>query len=204
MSSSSQAVPGTVPSVREPRLHDNLRDLDLLRRVALRERPAFETLYHAYHRRLARFLGRLTRRHDLIDEAINDTLWIVWQKAADFRGGSQVCTWIMGIAYRCTLKSLRRAGAAGVEYVQEAHADDAVEQPVEAQELRDWVAHGMSHLPLEQRTTIELAYYLGHSCEEIADIMDCPVSTVKARMFHARGKLRSLLPRLGGARDVNP
>ena len=47
--------------------------------------------------------------------------------------------------------------------------------------------------------TMELAYCLGHSLDEIASIMDCPVSTVKARMFHARIKLRNLLPALATA-----
>ena len=64
--------------------------------------------------------------------------------------------------------------------------------------MRDWVGKGLRHLPLEQRTTLELAYYMGHSCEEIGEIMDCSVGTVKARMFHARVKLRNLLPALGG------
>jgi len=45
---------------------------------------------------------------------------------------------------------------------------------------------------------MEMAYFLGHSCEEIAAIMSCPVNTVKARMFQARIKLRNLLPTLGG------
>jgi RNA polymerase sigma-70 factor (ECF subfamily) len=44
---------------------------------------------------------------------------------------------------------------------------------------------------------LELTYYLGHSCAEIAAIMECPVNTVKTRMFHARRKLRELLPHLG-------
>jgi RNA polymerase sigma-70 factor (ECF subfamily) len=46
--------------------------------------------------------------------------------------------------------------------------------------------------------TLELAYHMGHSMEEIAAITDCPVGTVKARMFHAREKLRQYLPALGG------
>jgi len=45
---------------------------------------------------------------------------------------------------------------------------------------------------------LELAYLLGHSCEEIAEIMDCPANTVKTRMFHARQKMRRSLPRLAG------
>jgi RNA polymerase sigma-70 factor (ECF subfamily) len=53
-------------------------------------------------------------------------------------------------------------------------------------------------MPSEQRLVLELAYHLGHSCEEIAEIMKCPVNTVKTRMFHARKKLKVLLPALAG------
>jgi RNA polymerase sigma-70 factor (ECF subfamily) len=63
---------------------------------------------------------------------------------------------------------------------------------------REWIDLALAHLPTEQRLTIELAYVLGHSCEEIAAIANCPVNTVKTRLFHARRKLRDLLPRLAG------
>ena len=75
------------------------------------DRAAFKELYLIYHRRLARFLMRMTSRHDLIEEVINDTLWTVWLKAGDFRGDSLVSTWIVGITYRRALKALRRHGA---------------------------------------------------------------------------------------------
>src|ERR1043165_3615678 len=78
----------------------NARELELLRQVATGDRVAFKELYLIYHRRLARFLMRMTSRHDLIEEVINDTLWTVWLKAGDFRGDSLVSTWIVGITYR--------------------------------------------------------------------------------------------------------
>jgi RNA polymerase sigma-70 factor, ECF subfamily len=80
--------------------------------------------------------------------------------------------------------------------------DDFPEQTIDPTfetETRDWLQHGMNQLPMEQRLTLELAYHMGHSLEEIAAITDCPVGTVKARMFHAREKLRLFLPTLGGA-----
>ena len=51
---------------------------------------------------------------------------------------------------------------------------------------------------MEQRLAVELCYELGYSCEEIAAIMNCPVNTVKTRLFHARAKLQKLLPQLAG------
>ena len=173
-------------------------DRDLLDKVAAGDREALRGLYLLYQRKLANFLLRFTRRRDLVEEVINDTLYVVWCKAKEFRGDSRLSTWIMGIAYRCALKTLRGRGH------QLLHAvpleDECLPAPDElaAAETGEWVALAMQQLPPEQRLTLELAYGQGYSCGEIAEIMDCPVNTVKTRMFHARGKLRTLLPQLAG------
>src|SRR3984885_1118020 len=151
----------TLPAKISAREHDN----DLLVAVAAGNRRALEGLYLSYHRRLARFAPR----YQNVEEIINDTFMVVWQSAKDFRYASQVSTWIIGIAYRTALKSLRR---------QKNHT---------------------AAQSLEEHLTLELAYHMGHSLEEIAAITDCPVGTVKARMFHAREKLRQYLPPLSGA-----
>jgi RNA polymerase sigma-70 factor (ECF subfamily) len=173
-------------------------DRELLAAVAGGNRRALEELYLAYHRRLARFLARFTPAYENVEEIINDTFLVVWQRAKDFRNASQVSTWVIGIAYRTALKSIRRnknhAGAANLDDYPEQMFD-----PTSATEMRDWLKQGLNRLPMEQRLTLELAYHMGHSLEEIASITDCPVGTVKARMFHAREKLRQYLPELGGS-----
>jgi RNA polymerase sigma-70 factor (ECF subfamily) len=172
-------------------------DKALLAAVAGGSRLALEELYLGYHRRLARFLTRFTSRYENAEEIINDTFMVVWQSAKDFRYASQVSTWIFGIAYRTALKSLRRqkhhSAACSLDECPEQSSDPTVDT-----ETQDWLAHGLNKLPLEQRLTLELAYHMGHSLEEIAQITDSPVGTVKARMFHAREKLRQHLPTLGG------
>jgi RNA polymerase sigma-70 factor (ECF subfamily) len=174
------------------------RDSALLAAVGTGDRRALEELYLSYHRRLARFLSRFTPRYENVEEIINDTFLVVWQSAQGFRNASQVSTWIIGIAYRTALKSFRRqknhSGARSLEDLPEQTVDPTVDT-----ELHDWLSRGMSRLPLEQRLTLELAYHMGHSLEEIAAITECPVGTVKARMFHAREKLRQFLPEMAGA-----
>ncbi|HTC39370.1 MAG TPA: sigma-70 family RNA polymerase sigma factor [Steroidobacteraceae bacterium] len=174
------------------------RDSALLLAIAAGDRRALEELYLSFHRRLARFLSRFTPRYENVEEIINDTFLVVWQSAKDFRNASQVSTWIIGIAYRTALKSFRRqknhAGARSLEDYPEQTVDPTLDA-----EVHDWLNHGLSRLPMEQRLTLELAYHMGHSLEEIAAITDCPVGTVKARMFHAREKLRQYLPALSGA-----
>jgi RNA polymerase sigma-70 factor (ECF subfamily) len=193
-----RAVPGdaTPMTSQAATLHRDHDESGLLRRVAQRDRAAFEALYAEYLPRLQRFLSRMTWRAELRDELVNDTLWIVWQKAGDFRGASLVSTWIFGIAYRCALKALSRERPSAPGSAEDIA--DGADEPGLA-EQRDWIEHGLRLLPRDQRVTLELAYFGGHSCEEIAQVMDCAVGTVKARMFHARVKLRNLLPALGGA-----
>jgi RNA polymerase sigma-70 factor, ECF subfamily len=178
------------------------RDVELLSAVARGDRKALEALYAAYHRRLARFLSRLAQRYDTVEEIINDTFMVVWQHAGEFRGASRVSTWIIGIAYRTALKSLRRTQTR-LKTHSRADVAEMSAEPNNDVELRDWVSQGLNHLPLEQRLVLELAYHLGHSIEEIAAITECPVGTVKARMFHAREKLREYLPALAGTVPTN-
>lgn len=173
-------------------------DRMLLQRMSAGDRAALAVLYRSYHGRLCRFLSRLTRRADVIEEVINDCFWIAWQKAGGFHGDSRVSTWLMGIAYRCGLKALRQRG-------DEPVADDALPEermpahdPGEDRELRDWLGKGLERLTADQRVVIELVYGVGHTLDDVAVIMECPVGTVKARLFHARVRLRNVLPSLAG------
>ena len=177
------------------------RDSALLAAIGAGDRRALEELYLSYHRRLARFLSRSTPRYENIEEIINDTFMVVWQNAKEFRNASQVSTWIIGIAYRTALKSFRRQKNHAVASLED-YPEQTVDPTFDA-EVNDWLKHGLNRLPVEQRLTLELAYHMGHSLEEIAAITDCPVGTVKARMFHAREKLRQYLPTLsGGSSDL--
>ena len=181
------------------------RETDLIARIAEGDRKAFEELYYLYHRRLARFLTRLTRRYDIAEEVVNDTCWVVWRKAKTFRGDSQPSTWILGIAYRKARNAFRSSARLAEKNLQAELLPPTDEEPAGTEELRDWLTRALAELPVEQRLAVELCYELGYSCEEISKIMDCPVNTVKTRLFHARAKLQRLLPQLatpvGGSAD---
>jgi RNA polymerase sigma-70 factor (ECF subfamily) len=176
----------------------DVTDRMLLQRMSTGDRTALSVLYRGYHGRLCRFLSRLTRRPDIIEEVINDCFWIAWQKASTFHGDSRVSTWLMGIAYRCGLKALRQHGDEPVEDDNLPEQRTAAHDLDEDRELRDWLSKGLDHLSVDQRAVIELVYGVGHTLDDVAVIMQCPVGTVKARLFHARVKLRNVLPALAG------
>lgn len=184
--------------MNEADIEADATDRALLQRMAAGDRVALATLYRGYHGRLTRFLTRLTRRPDVIEEVINDCFWIAWQKAGTFHGDSRVSTWIIGIAYRCGLKALRQHGDEPVD--DDALPEDLLpsHDPGEDRELRDWLSKGLDRLSTDQRVVVELVYGVGHSLDDVAVIMQCPVGTVKARLFHARVKLRNVLPGLAG------
>jgi RNA polymerase sigma-70 factor (ECF subfamily) len=179
------------------RQYSKQQDEQLLSAVARGDNGALDTLYLGYHRRLARFLARISPRYETVEEIINDTFMVVWQHAKEFRGASRVSTWIIGIAYRIALKSLRNNDGLTHARSSETLPEESFD-PAGPAELRDWLGHALNKLPLEQRLTMELAYHMGHSVDEIAQITGCPPGTVKARMFHAREKMRRHLPALGG------
>ena len=103
-------------------------------------------------------------------------------------------TWIMGIAYRRALNMIRRAATHERAMALEAQDGERVgNDGGDSLEQRQLLDHALAQLPIEQRMVLEFTYYLDHSCEEIAEIMECPVNTVKTRMFNARRKLRAII-----------
>jgi RNA polymerase sigma-70 factor (ECF subfamily) len=192
-----KSIDTAVPPVRAALSDDQERAL-LVRIAEQREQAAFRQLYGIYYQRLTRLLGRMSLRREDVEEIINDTFWVVWTKAADFRGASQLSTWIIGIAYRRALNTLRRDRIRPVG--GEPITEEMISVPSSAteEERGQWIEQGLDKLPVEQRMALELAYSLGHSCEEIASILGCPVNTVKTRLFRARETLKQVLPVLAG------
>lgn len=170
-------------------------EVRLLARIAAGDRLAFETLYRTYFSRLSRFIGRMARNAALIEEVVNDTMLVVWQKAATFDGSCKVSTWIFAIAYRKTLKGLK-ASDDPVESDSSLYEDESGNQPEQTmnrQQLQQTVAEALDQLPAAQRAVMVLTYYHDMAYSDIAEVVDCPLNTVKTRMFHARHRLKDLL-----------
>lgn len=166
--------------------------MGLISRVSGGDREAFEELYRHYRVRLERFLGNLVRHPQLVEEVLDDTLLVVWQRAASFKGESKLSTWIFAIAYRKAMKALRRH-----DVPVEDH--DAENRPSHEASPEDAFGHArlhrllrkaMAELSPDHRGVVELTYFQDLSYREIAEIMDCPVDTVKTRMFYARRQLK--------------
>jgi DNA-directed RNA polymerase specialized sigma24 family protein len=154
----------------------NDQELELLKRIADSDRDAMTDLFLIYHRRLFKFVFRLTRSFSIADELVNDIMLLVWQKASTFRGDSRVSTWIFGIGYRQTMRRLTRKQLEKSDHVDldELSADDDVTAETE-------------------QLAMVLVFYVGLSYEETAEVAGCPVNTIKTRMFHARRKLKEFL-----------
>lgn len=173
----------------------NAGDARLISQVASGDRRAFEALYRGYFPRLTRFLNGMTRSVPLIEEIVNDTMLVVWQKAWSFDGSCKVSTWIFAIAYRKACKAIRGLDEP-IDVDPDLFEADAAFEPeheLEQQRLQRAIGAALDELPAAQRAVVHLAYHHEMGYADIAAIMDCPVNTVKTRMFHARRRLRSLL-----------
>src|SRR6478735_8765198 len=157
------------------------RDAQLLERIAARDLKAFEQLYRHYQPRLARFLVNIVNRPQLVEEVLDDTMMAVWTTAANFRGASKVSTWIFAIAYRQGVKARSR-------WDEPLPDIDGYDQASD-----DALVEAMSELSGDHRAVVDLTYFHGMGYREIAEIMGCPIDTVKTRMFHARRRLKDAL-----------
>lgn len=171
-------------------------DAALVARIRARDVRAFEAFYKANHVRLSRFLANLLRRPHLVDEVLGDTMMAVWNGIDGFRGGSLLTTWMFGIAYRQAMSALRKLD----EPIDAARPDEqGAGDTLEPEEVagRESAARALGaavgRLSAAHRAVVTLTYQQELGYREIAEILDCPVDTVKTRMFHARRQLRARL-----------
>ena len=167
----------------------------LVRQVAAGEPRAFENLYRIYHPRLTRFLINILRRPHLVEEALDDTMMVVWRRPESYTGASKVSTWIFAIAYRTALKALSRLDEPQEDLDAERRPslDLDPERALGDRQVQKLLLSAMDKLSSDHRVVVDLTYYHEAGYREIAEIMNCPVGTVKTRMFHARQKLKDLL-----------
>jgi RNA polymerase sigma-70 factor, ECF subfamily len=189
----------------------------LMQRIAQKDRKAFEEFYYLYAEGLGRFLMKMLKQNEWVDEAVNDVMLTVWQSAERFdpeRG--RLSTWLFGIAHNKALKILERFGRQREEQLEEynneidsdeedAHAAyNSVSTPVSEPErvvmgwqLGDAMSWAFSRLSADHRAVIELCFTEDCTYQEIADILGCPINTVKTRLFHARKRLGEMLAQKG-------
>jgi RNA polymerase sigma-70 factor (ECF subfamily) len=185
-------------------------DQQLVERAQRGDKRAFGLLVDKYQRKLARLLSRYVRDAAEVEDVTQEAFIKAYRALPAFRGDSAFYTWLYRIGINTAKNWLvsagRRAptstevGAEDAEGFEEGDALRDINTPESillSREIADTVNATMDELPEELRTAIQLREIEGMSYEEIAKIMDCPIGTVRSRIFRAReaiaGKLRPLL-----------
>ncbi|MFD0667661.1 RNA polymerase sigma factor RpoE [Ramlibacter sp. MAHUQ-53] len=195
-------------------------DLVLVRRTLDGEPRAYELLVMKYQRRIERLIGRMVRDTDLVEDIAQETFIRAYRALAQFRGEAQFYTWLYRIAVNTAKKALvdlRRdplvteAALKGGDDDEETSAvenelttAETPETELAAKEIAAAVNMAMEALPEELRQAVTLREIEGLSYEEIAEAMNCPIGTVRSRIFRAReaisARVRPLLANQTGKR----
>lgn len=176
-----------------------LQDEDtlLVQRFANGDPTAFDALVQKYRRQVYAVARRFTRNHEEADDLAQETFVRVYQSIASFRAESSFRTWLLRITTNLALnvqKSGRISKDSGAELDAEIcdlnpHALQGILEAERQQALQQAIAQ----LPPKQRQTLLLKTYRDLTCEEVASVMNCSVGTVKANIFNALKRLKSLL-----------
>jgi len=195
-------------------------DLILVQRTVAGDQKAYELLVLKYQRRIERLIGRMVRDTDLIEDIAQETFIRAYRALSQFRGEAQFYTWLYRIAVNTAKKALvdlkrdpvvsessLRGGddddeTSGVE--NELTSAETPETVLAAKEIAQTVNSAMEALPEELRQAVTLREIEGLSYEEIAEVMNCPIGTVRSRIFRAReaisAKVKPLLENQSGKR----
>ena len=171
-------------------------DRRLLEGIVARDRVAFETFFRMHGSGVHRFVRDLVRDDGLAEELTSDVMVEVWRSAGKYGGRSRARTWLFGIAHHKAIDALRKRRIVTVPLDAMLGAADGGEGPegaaLRAADRRRLDA-ALATLSAEHRAVLELTYVEGFSQKEIAEIVDCPIATVKTRAFYAKGRLRDAL-----------
>lgn len=168
-------------------------DNSLLHQIAEGNELAFEVLYQRYSTPLFTYLLRLVHDNDAAEELLQDVFLTVWQNAQGFRGDASVKTWLFRIAHHRAVSWLRKRRDSSNGDLDALSGRDMSSDP-EGQTIAAWKAAqiraALESLSVKQRAVLELAIFFDLPYTEIAQVMQCPIGTVKSRLSYAR---RSLL-----------
>ncbi len=206
-------APGSAP------MHGD-SDLLLVERTVAGDQRAFELLVIKYQRRIERLIGRMVRDVDLVQDIAQETFIRAYRALHQFRGEAQFYTWLYRIAVNTAKKSLLdmkrnpvisenafRTPEDDDETSQAGHeltSEETPETVLAAKEIAAVVNAAMQALPEDLRQAVTLREIEGLSYEEISDAMNCPIGTVRSRIFRAReaisAKVKPLLENRMGKR----
>lgn len=187
-------------------------DLDLVQRVKNGDREAFNLLILKYQRKVSRLVARLVRNPDEADDVVQEAFIKAYRALPQFRGDSAFYTWLYRIAVNTAKNYLasqgRRPRTVGDMSSDEEGESFDVEDVVEDNNTPDAVLHSrqvaeavnqaIERLPEDLRMAVTLREIEGLSYEEIAQAMDCPIGTVRSRIFRAREAIaQALRPLIG-------
>ena len=173
-------------------------DLELVRRVQRGDSAAFDLLVRKYQHRIVALIGRYIHDWSECQDVAQDTFIRAYRAIGNFRGDAQFYTWLHRIAVNTAKNHLvsqnRRPPTDDVDASDAEQYDggsrlrdtDTPERELMRQELERTVMKAVEGLPEELRTAITLREVDGLSYEEIASRMDCPIGTVRSRIFRAR------------------
>ena len=184
-------------------------DLELVRRAQRSERGAFDLLVLKYQHKVIKLVARLLRDQAEAEDVAQEAFVKAYRALGSFRGDSAFYTWLYRIAVNTARNSIASRQRRPLDYEAELSEseqnnvaarlkhDDTPEATVLSEEIRQTVNSAIEHLPEDLRTAIVLREIEGLSYEEIAAAMDCPVGTVRSRIFRAREAIdRALQPLL--------
>ncbi len=182
-------------------------DEQLLQRAQKGDSRAFDLLVLRYQHRIMAVIARFIADRDEVQDVAQDTFVRAWRALPNFRGDSQFYTWLYRIAINTAknhlvAKKRRPPGtdvdiddAVGFEDAEALRDSDDPESALRGEQLGQAVSAALAALPDELRTAVTLREFDGLSYEEIAGVMDCPVGTVRSRIFRARDHIaRAIAP----------
>jgi RNA polymerase sigma-70 factor (ECF subfamily) len=179
---------------------DETDDVELLKRIEQGDKLALKSFVDRYFKMVYSFVIKTVKDPMMAENTVNTVMLEIWNCAGNYQGSGSVKSWLLGMAKFKAVDEVRRQSKF---FKEDTNQDENIEfnsgataDALAALEQEDLVHHCLEELSEEHRAAIHLLFYQDLSYEQIAEVVACPLGTVRSRIFNAKKLLKDCLSRI--------
>ncbi len=174
-------------------------DKKLIKQIAKGNEQAFEMLYQRHSKKLFGYAYHILKNKQTAEDVLQETFLTIWQKANRYRGEGRVVAWLFGITHNLALKAYNQKSTESIPetYPTTQNIENQITTQILAEHNKQLLNQAMQQLTVEHRTILQLVFYEKMSMNEVSQICQIPVGTVKSRLNYAKQVLKGVITREG-------
>ena len=180
-------------------VNEQIEDKKLIKQISKGNQQAFALLYQRHSKKLFGYAFHILKNRQTAEDVLQETFLTIWQKANTYRGERRVIAWLFGITHNLALKNYHQKQTDSIPetYPTSQNLEYQITKQILTEQNKQILEQALQQLTVEHRTILQLVFYEKMSMNEVSQICQIPLGTVKSRLNYAKLALKGVITREG-------